>query len=847
MKRFLFRSKKVLGNDAPFQGMRLVMIFIFMLFVLICWNSHSVCLAQDTQDDGTLEDKMDDLLQKALELDAALANSEEPEEESPEEEEGEVVEEESAQVDTPAKKINIPKEKDGAASTSRELEDFLGSDTAEPPKKSIGEKVNPHPKNVLPPDAETPVIGLQKIDPASVGTAYSPQMIKLLYDEITNGLNARGMTNRYYMFRDYARMTLNNTNRLVTGSEVDGRCRLSWYDKIYRNPIESIFEVEEFSRYLHAGMIGNHVSLAQTLTAIREKLDVAPRTDDGMRFAFTQTPKEAFQEVIRCITTAQSEYARALAPLSPSEIATLSGQLYNVFCAKETHGHTLGNPRMGRDLLFILEKMNRSGIHNAIEALTPLTDEHLLEQLAKMPPQRLVTSAGDILIGGAGNDTYDLDSPQMMNVVAVIDIGGNDIYREGTCSVQRPVLLIIDLSGNDQYIATKPGVQGGAVLGISMLIDAAGDDVYQAQDVAQGSAIGGAGILIDKAGNDKYHALRRAQGQALSGVGILKDEKGTDDYRAALWAQGFGNPGGFGLLEDAAGNDHYYLGGLWLDSYEEHPGYDGWGQGLGAGLRGVANGGIGVLLEGGGDDVYEFDYIAHGGGYWLGVGFLRDFGGNDKHIASTLLDYYGKPRREARWQRFSNGFAVHYALGYMFEDDGNDVYEGTIMGSGMAWDLSIGYLCDFGGNDQYRATGGLTQGIGAQGSIGILFDYFGSDTYLGGRGVNQGSASQSIDYHNPSQCGGNFSFLIDYGGTDQYGCGARNNSYNQRGPATGFLIDRPLETEPQIPSPQQPAAPPRQPQPPVRQPQPRQQPQPQVRQPQPQPRPAPPRPTPRSR
>ncbi|MCL2117276.1 MAG: hypothetical protein FWH27_02500 [Planctomycetaceae bacterium] len=87
-------------------------------------------------------------------------------------------------------------------------------------------------------------------------------------------------------------------------------------------------------------------------------------------------------------------------------------------------------------------------------------------------------------------------------------------------------------------------------------------------------------------------------------------------------------------------------------------------------------------------------------------------------------------------------------------------------------------------------------GAGAQGSLGVLLDSLGNDTYIGG---SQGSASPTVDptYHNATQCGGNFSFLVDYGGTDKYSTGAKNNSFNTRGSASGFLIDRPLETGPQ--------------------------------------------------
>jgi hypothetical protein len=373
----------------------------------------------------------------------------------------------------------------------------------------------------------------------------------------------------------------------------------------------------------------------------------------------------------------------------------------------------------------------------------------------------------------------------------VIDLGGDDTYSEGTVGLSRPILVVIDLAGNDTYKGTQPGIQGGAILGVSMLLDLEGNDVYDAMDVAQGSCIAGVGILIDYAGDDRYRGLRRLQGQALGGVGILIDRAGKDDYRAAMWAQGFGAPMGFGLLDDLKGDDHYYSGGKWQDSYPETPGYEGWGQGVGGGLRQVADGGIGVILDGEGDDVYEFDYLSHGGGYWCGVGFARDFAGNDKRLI-TRKAYDGSPRTQTSFQRFGCGWGCHYSAGFLFDDAGNDVYEGTIMGTGMGWDCSFGLLCDYAGNDRYEATGGLTQGTGAQASVGILLDNDGDDVYLG---YGQGYASTDISYHHLPECGGNFSFVLDYGGEDKYGCGAKNNTYIERGSSGGFLIDRPRRDE----------------------------------------------------
>ncbi|MDR1486290.1 MAG: hypothetical protein LBT09_15915 [Planctomycetaceae bacterium] len=644
------------------------------------------------------------------------------------------------------------------------------------------------------------------INPARVGDPDGVAKLKLMYDEVINGLKSRNITGKYERWKEYARTTLRNSSGINTGSELDGRSRLSWYKKLYNEPVYSVFEAEEFTRQLHDGLSGNHRLIGEAMAIIREKLDVPARNDNGIIFPKCETPLDAIGEVKRALLSAQMHHARAVSTLTSAEQTELVGNLVQTFSGSGcVNGHTIPSRTYGRRLLDMMEKMDKSALHDAAESFIPLLNQSLLDLLDNLPEnalpttliggqtfQRLVTPAGDIVIGGRGSNAYDLDSPDFRDVVCVIDLGGDDSYRDGTCGLHRPVLLIIDLHGSDTYTATRPGVQGGSILGVSVLIDVEGDDRYNAVDIAQGSSIGGVGMLFDFAGNDTYKGLRRVQAHALSGIGIIIDREGKDDYHAAMWAQGFGAPAGMGVLEDTSGDDHYYCGGLYVDSYPEHPGYDGWGQGIGAGIRQVANGGIGVLLEGAGNDVYEVDYFGHGGGYWLGAGFARDFGGNDIRHGTTLTAYNGTNRRENKWTRFANGFGCHYSVGYCIDDEGDDVYGGTIMGTGMAWDLSMGYLCDFDGSNKFTATGGMTQGVGAEGSIGILFSYGGNDSFSG---RNQAYANSNITYHSSANCGSNFSFVINYGGTDTYGSGAKNNSYVQRGSAGGFLIDRPTSSE----------------------------------------------------
>ncbi|MDO4587483.1 MAG: hypothetical protein Q4C95_09320 [Planctomycetia bacterium] len=639
----------------------------------------------------------------------------------------------------------------------------------------------------------------------TAGFENAQNALEDMYNDIVRGMNTRRVTSLYQQWKRYNSSILYRTASPNMSGDLNGRCRLRWYEKLYREPIASVFEVELYSRRLYCNLAGGAKEIKSGIQMARTKMDMQPSSEEDSLFPIAKNPQEAVQILQNRLIIAAELHAKSLAPLKPAEVQTLSKELYPIFCSQVFKGHTVSpNIQRAKYLIDLMQKMNRSAIYDAVENLIPLIDNLFLEQLAQIQPkmfetarlnnkdvQIIKTEAGDILVGGKEDNVWNLDN--LSNVCCIIDLGGNDTYNEGSCNLNRPLLVVLDLGeGNDKYIGSSPGIQGGSILGVSLWYNHGGDNSYNAKYLSQGSSIGGAGILIDNAGNDTYRGFVRAQGSALCGLGLLIDREGKDDYRSALFAQGLGHPGGFGALIDKSGNDHYYLGGYYQDSYPQHPGYDGWGQGLGTGIRPVACGGIGTLLDGDGDDVYEFDYFAHGGGYWMGIGFARDFNGNDKRLGATLNGFDGRPRHEARWQRFSNGFGCHYAVGYLFDDYGSDSYNGTIMGLGMGWDLGAGFLVDFDGSDIYEANGGLTQGSGGEGSIGVLLDYRGKDIY---RGNSQGYSTPRLTYHMPNDCGCNFSFLIDHGGNDQYGSGVRNNSMAQRGTSGGFVIDRPTDEE----------------------------------------------------
>jgi len=643
-----------------------------------------------------------------------------------------------------------------------------------------------------------------KIDPSAVGHPLAPGIAKLLAPEMVTQMRSTGVDSRFQQFLSYTASRLAATRGVYTGNEINGLARLSWFDHLLREPLRVPQEAEEFTRYLHAGALSDRAAgLRFLLRTARARMDVPVSTSElGDQ---SDDPVEFLKQTL---VQAYNLYAQTVKPLSQAEFTELARRINYVMTTNTYVGHTVNDRGSARRLVQLLEKMDRAAQWDMAEVLTGLNDRLFLESLRQAPSrsasagvqtpvpgvsgtvlQKLETSVGAIIVGGPGPNEYRLE--EMKDVAAVVDLGGDDVYWEGTVSVDHPLLVIIDYSGNDRYQGKLPGIQGSAILGGSLLIDMAGNDIYWAQDVAQGSTLGGVGILVDWAGDDQYLGLRRVQGQAIGGVGVLIDREGRDDYHAAMWAQGFGGPLGFGLIDDLTGDDHYYVGGRWYDSYPETPGYEGWGQGVGSGIRGAANGGIGVLLEGAGDDTYEFDYFGQGGGYWLAIGFARDFAGNDRRLGATLKAYDGSPRTQQRFQRFGNGWGCHMGVGALIDDGGNDEYHGSIMGTGFGWDLSVGYLLELGGDDHYLARVGGVQGQGAQASLGVLYDFEGADEYAG---TSQGYASSAITYHPYPTCGGNFSFVVDYGGLDSYGCGAKNNAITRRGMG-GFIVDRPKEEE----------------------------------------------------
>lgn len=367
-----------------------------------------------------------------------------------------------------------------------------------------------------------------------------------------------------------------------------------------------------------------------------------------------------------------------------------------------------------------------------------------------------------VAIGGLGKNIYN------GKFDIIIDFGGDDVYNIDNDN--RPpfqknykggfgygLSYIIDLSGNDYYTTKSNFALAGALFSSSFLFDKEGDDVYNCQSVGLGAAIGGLGLLYDESGNDTYHGLTFSIGAGCFGIGFVVDRKGNDTYIANSYSQGFGMTEGVGAIIDNEGNDSYLIDARSLDigRYEDH--YVSMCQGYGLGLRPYYAGGIGLIIEGSGNDIYNTDIFGQGGAYWYSLGAIIDKSGHDK--------YNG--------YQYSQGAGIHLAVGLLKDYDGWDFYQSQGVSQGCGHDFGFGLLWDVKGNDNYSAYS-LSQGAGNADGIGILIDESGSDGYLSKEPVYM-----SRGYGNPRREYGSIGLFLDMSGNDFYSeAGLDSTVYN---------------------------------------------------------------------
>lgn len=374
-------------------------------------------------------------------------------------------------------------------------------------------------------------------------------------------------------------------------------------------------------------------------------------------------------------------------------------------------------------------------------------------------------AAPALVVDQGGNDTYRgvIAGPAMVGVPlsVLIDLGGDDTYLGGEATGTQGAGvfsfgLLLDSAGNDRYEA-KSTAQGAGVLGVGALYDNAGDDAYLAQELAQGAARFGLGAAVDLSGNDTWrittsgqgfgdvrgvgllldaggddvfdandteitnpspqtaeHNISLAQGAGFGtrapdratsmggGLGLLVDLAGADRYSCGVFCQGAGYFFGHGILYDSSGNDTYR--GVWYDQGSaahfalgtliDEAGNDSY-ETVDAGSRGSGHDeSAGFFLEGGGDDRYVVAKRSNGATSNVGYGFFVDAGGADTYatLDSRYPGRYGQATIDSDFANY-RGYEGARALGLFLDLAGNDDYEGApaVVKNGANWQLP-GYV-----------------------------------------------------------------------------------------------------------------------------------------------------------
>jgi hypothetical protein len=357
-----------------------------------------------------------------------------------------------------------------------------------------------------------------------------------------------------------------------------------------------------------------------------------------------------------------------------------------------------------------------------------------------------------IAIGGKGKNYYK----GKFNYI--IDYGGDDVYDlENDDIFGANTCIIVDFTGNDTYNGNTNYSLASGLFSFSYLLDMEGDDVYKGKSVTLGAGVCGLGILEDRSGNDIYYSNSFSIGAGAFGVGLVLDKEGNDIYSANTYSQGFGLTEGAGAIVDNSGNDSYLINSLSLDMgrYEDH--FVSMCQGYGLGLRPYYAGGVGLIIEGGGNDIYATDIFGQGGAYWYGLGAIIDKSGHDKYNS----------------YQYGQGAGIHLAVGILKDYDGWDFYSSNGVSQGCGHDYGVGILDDVKGNDNYSAYS-LSQGAGNANGIGILIDRSGRDGYLNKEpGNTRGYGNLRRDY-------GSIGLFVDGSGDDFYSVGGMDSTINNK-------------------------------------------------------------------
>lgn len=521
--------------------------------------------------------------------------------------------------------------------------------------------------------------------------------------------------------------------------------RLSLVDKSLDQPIESSDLLMRLSSDLMMAPVGRALRIIDATWPDVPTIPSAAVAPAAGKWTGPETLREPILKLTEQISIASQEVRAATSELSDEERRQLIESLPSLMAEEFTPklDFVKQKPLALGAALPLLKRIDQRRIVRAAGFLSDAVEEatRTLAQskvdLAKPLELRLYGST--VRIFGRGSDIHTETDASL-----TIDLGGDDVYRGRHGAGVGYASVCIDLgNGNDVYEPKDLSI-GAGLLGIGIARDEGGDDTYRTGSLSLGCGMGGVGVFTDAYGDDHYRSKVLSQGFAAFGIGLLIDAKGSDFYDIELYGQGAGRTQGVGVLIDREGRDVYRAGGNALNTPLFTDVNYSFAQGMGMGFRedtGGTSGGVGMLLDGAGDDAYLAETYAQAASYWFGLGVLYDRSGNDTYVA----------------YHYAQSSAMHLTAAYLFDLAGDDAYSMKFgAGHAIGHDYGVAVLLDRAGNDVYSARDS-NPSVGNANGLGLFVDAAGDDRYSGppGRG-------------NAARGSGSLGIFVDMSGQDRY-------------------------------------------------------------------------------
>jgi hypothetical protein len=405
--------------------------------------------------------------------------------------------------------------------------------------------------------------------------------------------------------------------------------------------------------------------------------------------------------LIACIRDANVAIRNGLSKLTPAQRRSVIESLPRLVDPDSTVTFDfVHEPQLSKEeILSLVKEIDLKAIRMAGVKLATQV-ERVIPQLKAfkgdlLKPLSFQVDGMTVELGGRGDDRHTTRNSSLC-----IDLGGDNTYSGRYGAGVGYASVLIDLGSHSRF--EGPDLNYGAgVLGIGLAYVQGGDAEFDCRSLCLGAGIGGVGGFSKAGGNDTYRANSLCQGAAAFGLGVMLDSSGDDQYTAKTGAQGYARTQGVGWLIDQSGDDTYRVDR---------------GQGCGEGFftaDGAVSGGIGLLTDLSGKDIY--------------------LGGDGCQAAG-----------------------IGAALGSLFDQSGADTYSASDEAQAFASRTGAAFLFDLAGNDTYSLHGSLGQAMAAEHSVALLLDREGDDLYT------------SLDAHPGSAISGGLAMLIDAGGDDRY-------------------------------------------------------------------------------